>query len=143
MEDLGEVGVLAHPVAAAADVDDMAVMQQAIDFVHALMGCPELVPLHSGNTPPRHPLGPPWAGEPPSCGTVIGEQHAGMIVGRAGESIQRHHLWVKRTSTLGRPGDGLRSSGGISLRRPQTRLDSRVSSRVSCGGARIEVESIK
>ena len=31
MEDLGEVGVLAHPVAAAADVDDMAVMQQAID----------------------------------------------------------------------------------------------------------------
>ena len=31
MEDLGEVGVLAHPVAAAADVDDMAVMQQPID----------------------------------------------------------------------------------------------------------------
>ena len=31
MEDLGEVSVLAHPVAAAADVDDMAVMQQAID----------------------------------------------------------------------------------------------------------------
>ena len=31
MEDLGEVGVLAHAVAAAADVDDMAVMQQAID----------------------------------------------------------------------------------------------------------------
>ena len=31
MEDLGEVGVLAHPVAAAADVDDMAVMRQAID----------------------------------------------------------------------------------------------------------------
>ena len=31
MEDLGEVGVLAHPVAAAADVDDMAVMQQPVD----------------------------------------------------------------------------------------------------------------
>ena len=31
MEDLGEVGVLAHAVAAAADVDGMAVMQQAID----------------------------------------------------------------------------------------------------------------
>ena len=35
MEDLGEVGVLAHPVAAAADVDDMAVMQQAIDGVES------------------------------------------------------------------------------------------------------------
>ena len=31
MEDLGEVGVLPHPVAAAAYVDDMAVMQEAID----------------------------------------------------------------------------------------------------------------
>ena len=31
MEDLGEVGVLAHAVAAPADVDDMAVVQQAID----------------------------------------------------------------------------------------------------------------
>ena len=31
MEDLGEVGVLTHPVAVAVDVDDMAVVQQAID----------------------------------------------------------------------------------------------------------------
>ena len=31
MQDLGEIGVLAHAVAAAADVDDMAVVQQAID----------------------------------------------------------------------------------------------------------------
>ena len=31
MEDLGEVDVLAHAVAAGAYVDDMTVMQQAID----------------------------------------------------------------------------------------------------------------
>ena len=28
MEDLGEVGVLTHPVAAAADVDDVTVVQE-------------------------------------------------------------------------------------------------------------------
>ena len=31
MEDLGEVGVLTHPVAAAADVDDVTVVQEPID----------------------------------------------------------------------------------------------------------------
>ncbi len=31
MEDLGEVGVMTHAVAVAADVDDMAVMQQPVD----------------------------------------------------------------------------------------------------------------
>ena len=31
MERLGEVGVLAHPVAAATDVDDVAVMQEPVD----------------------------------------------------------------------------------------------------------------
>ncbi len=31
MEDLGEVGVLAHAVAVATDVDDVTVVEQAID----------------------------------------------------------------------------------------------------------------
>ena len=31
VEGLGELGVVAHPVAVASDVDDVAVMEQAVD----------------------------------------------------------------------------------------------------------------
>ena len=71
MEDLGEVGVLAHPVAAAADVDDMAVMRQAIDE-------------HSGHDLVAQDLAP-------LLEAFIGGQHSGCALIAPVDELEEEH----------------------------------------------------